>query len=151
MNLGGGHVVPYPEPTDAAASKIGKANRRTETKPEVRLRSTLHRKGLGFRKDYLVRAGQVRVHADIVFTRRRVVVFVDGCFWHGCPEHQRIPKSNRGYWMPKLAGNVLRDRRVDDALRNDGWAVIRIWEHIPVAEAAAIVEEALNGGVVAQG
>src|SRR4051812_38786735 len=84
VNLGAGRVVPYPEPTGGAATKIGKANPRSDTRPEVRLRSALHRRGHRFRKDLLVRAGDVRVHPDIVFTRLKLAVFVDGCFWHGC-------------------------------------------------------------------
>ena len=86
--------MPYPVPTSEAASRIGRANRRTDTKPEQRLRSLLHRRGLRFRKDLLVRSGGVRTHVDIVFTRQRLAVFVDGCFWHSCPEHGTSPKSN---------------------------------------------------------
>lgn len=116
MNLGRGQVVPYPEPTSAAATKIGKANKRTDTKAEVRLRSALHATGLRFRKDMLIRAGDVRTRPDIVFTRAKVAVFVDGCFWHCCPEHFHMPKTNLAYWGPKLAANVARDARVTKAL-----------------------------------
>lgn len=144
MNLGRGHIVPYPEPADAAATKIGKANRRTDTRPEVRLRSALHHRGHRFRKDLLLRVDGVRVRPDIVFTRCRLAVFVDGCFWHGCPDHQQIPKRNREYWVPKLLGNVERDRRVDAALSNAGWAVLRIWEHVQVDQAVELVESALE-------
>lgn len=145
VNLGGGQIVPYPEPRNEAATRIGKANRRTGTKPEIRLRSALHRRGLRFRKDLLIRAGEVRVHPDIVFTRWRVAVFVDGCFWHGCPEHQHIPKSNTAYWIPKLAANAERDRRVDAALVEAGWSVIRIWEHEEVSLGVERVCVALAG------
>ena len=144
VNLGGGRIVPYPEPKDAAASRIGKANRRTGTKPEVQVRSALHRRGLRFRKDLLIRAGDVRVHPDVVFTRARVAVFVDGCFWHGCPLHQHIPKTNREYWVPKLAANVERDRRVDRALIQDGWKVVRVWEHADVAVTVDEIVEAVE-------
>ena len=119
--LGPGQRVPYPEPTSAAATKIGKANKRTGTKCEVALRSALHRMGLRFRKDLLLRVGGLRVHPDVVFTRARVAVFVDGCFWHGCPTHATKPKSNQGYWGPKLAANEARDRRVNAALGAAGW------------------------------
>lgn len=141
VNLGRGRVVPYPEPVSEAATKIGKANRRTDTKPEIRLRSALHRLGLRFRKDHLVRCGPTRVRPDIVFTRSRVAVFVDGCFWHGCPIHQQVPKRNRDYWVPKLGANVERDRRVDAALTAEGWFVVRIWEHEEVSGAAAQVAD----------
>lgn len=143
VNLGGGRIVPYPEPTDTAATKIGKANPPSGTKPEVHLRSALHRRGLRFRKDHLLRVGEVRVRPDIVFTRSRVAVFVDGCFWHGCSDHQRVPKTNRDYWVPKLAANVERDGRVDAALVDHGWAVLRIWEHIGLVEAVDAVETVL--------
>lgn len=135
--LGGGVVVPYPEPTDAAATKIGKANRRKDTKVEVALRSLLHRHGLRFRKDYLIRCSSgVKVRPDVVFTRTRVAVFVDGCFWHGCPDHQNTPRRNVAYWVPKLEANRARDRRTEEALLNDGWHVERVWEHENPDEAA---------------
>jgi DNA mismatch endonuclease, patch repair protein len=139
--LGGGLRVPYPEPKDGAATSVGKGNRRSGTKAEVALRSSLHRRGLRFRKDFPVRVGPGRpVRPDVVFTRARVAVFVDGCFWHGCPEHQVIPRSNRDYWVPKLRRNTDRDREVDDALTGVGWRVIRIWEHEDPAAAAAQIE-----------
>ena len=144
VNLGGGQVVPYPAPTSAAATKIGKANKRRDTKAEVRLRSLLHRKGLRFRKDHLLRVGALRVHVDIAFTRRRVAVFIDGCFWHGCPDHQHMPKSNRDYWVPKLAANQARDRKVDAALAADGWEVVRIWEHEDDEHSLARIMTALD-------
>lgn len=143
VNLGGGRIVPYPEPKDAAATKVGKANPRTGTKPEARLRSMLHRRGHRFRKDHLLRAGAVRVRPDLVFTRWKLAVFVDGCFWHQCAEHGRIPKTNSAYWIPKLATNVERDRRANMALADEGWAVLRIWEHDDVHVAVDLVEEAL--------
>lgn len=142
--LGRGQRVPYPVPSTAAATVIGKANRRTDTKPEQALRSALHRRGLRFRKDFLIRAGGVRTHADAAFTRRRLAVFVDGCFWHCCPQHGSAPRSNTAYWGPKLQGNVERDRRVTAALEADAWTVLRIWEHVPVDEAADLVQRTLT-------
>ncbi len=142
--LGGGLRVPYPHPRDEAATKIGKANRRTNTKPEMALRSALHRCGLRFRKDHPIRLdGRRPVRPDIVFTRARVAVFVDGCFWHGCPEHQVVPKANPDYWIPKLRRNVERDREVDAALAGAGWAVVRIWEHEGVKSAVEVVRRAI--------
>jgi DNA mismatch endonuclease (patch repair protein) len=104
-------------------------NRRRDTKPEVALRSALHAAGLRFRKDYRLDLGDVRVRPDIVFTRAKVAVFVDGCFWHCCPKHGTQPSRNSDYWAPKLARNVQRDREQDGALVAHGWRVIRIWEH----------------------
>lgn len=144
VNLGGGRIVPYPEPRDEAATKVGRANRRIGTKPEVRLRSALHRRGHRFRKDHVLRAGTVRVRPDVIFTRWRVAVFVDGCFWHGCPEHQHLPNRNVDYWVPKLAANVERDRRVDAALGDAGWVVVRIWEHVDLEQAVGVVEDVLR-------
>jgi DNA mismatch endonuclease, patch repair protein len=122
-----------------------KGNRRADTKPELALRSALHARGLRFRKDLLVRASNgTRVKADIVFTRRRLAVFVDGCFWHGCPEHGHTPKANSHYWAPKLKRNRDRDARVTAALDADGWKVLRIWEHEPLADAVELITEAVE-------
>jgi DNA mismatch endonuclease (patch repair protein) len=137
--------VPYPEPRDAVATKVGKGNRRTDTRPEVALRSALHRRGMRFRKDHPIRIeGRRPVRPDVVFIRACVAVFVDGCFWHGCPEHQVVPKANPDYWIPKLRRNVERDREVDAALRDAGWTVLRYWEHHDPAEVAARVEQVIR-------
>jgi DNA mismatch endonuclease (patch repair protein) len=137
VNLGGGLFVPSPHPRDAAATKIGKANGRTGNRVEVVFRSELHRRGLRFRKDLLIRCSNgVKVHVDVAFTRQRFAIFVDGCFWHCCPEHCHMPKTNVAYWSPKLAANVARDRKVDAALEADGWCVRRIWEHEDARQAA---------------
>jgi DNA mismatch endonuclease, patch repair protein len=123
-----------------------RAIRRTNTKPELALRSALHRQGYRFRKDYRLdlEAG-ARVRPDIAFTARRVAVFVDGCFWHACPEHGRNPEVNEWYWAPKLRRTVERDRAADAALTAAGWRVVRIWEHVPLTEAIAAVIAALRG------
>jgi DNA mismatch endonuclease (patch repair protein) len=144
VRLGGGVSVPYPEPVDAAATNVGRGNRKRDTKPEVRLRSALHRRGLRFRKDHPLRLGTVRVRPDIVFTRGKVAVFVDGCFWHSCPDHGRRPGRNLDYWIPKLDNNVARDRRVDAALDAEGWDVVRIWEHEDVETSAARIAAVLD-------
>ncbi|WP_241153785.1 very short patch repair endonuclease [Nocardioides pantholopis] len=117
-----------------------RANRRTDTKPELALRSELHRRGFRFRKDLRLDLGTINPRPDIVFTRAKVAVFVDGCFWHCCPDHGRPPTQNTGYWGPKLARNVERDRLYDSALREAGWSLVRVWEHVPVTEAADVVE-----------
>ena len=122
-----------------------RANRRTDTKPELALRHALHRLGYRYRKDYrLDLDGGRRVRPDIAFTARKVAVFVDGCFWHACPEHGSKPRANEWYWGPKLIKNVERDRVNDAALILAGWTVVRLWEHVPIDEAVGIVVTALT-------
>ena len=107
-----------------------RANGWRDTTPEVRLRSLLHRRGLRFRKRHTIRLdGRRWTQPDVVFTRTRLAVFVDGCFWHACPEHGRVPKGNAEYWRPKLERNVARDRDTDRQLAERGWTVVRAWEH----------------------
>lgn len=134
----------YPAPLNAGRSRNMQANRRRDTKPELALRSALHRAGYRFRRDLRLEVDGVRVRPDIAFTRRKVAVFVDGCFWHCCPEHGRQPSVNGWYWSPKLQGNVGRDKRNTAALETAGWTVIRIWEHASVNEALANVRHALE-------
>jgi DNA mismatch endonuclease (patch repair protein) len=145
VSLGGGLSVPYPEPRDEAATRVGKSNRRVDSRPEVLIRSAVHRRGLRFRKDFLLHLGAARVRPDLVFTRCEVAVFVDGCFWHGCPDHQRVPRRNTDYWVPKLQANVDRDRRIDAALADGGWDVLRIWEHEVVESAVDRLVDVLEG------
>ena len=119
----------YPKPGSAAVTASMRGNRRRNTKPELRVRRLLHAAGLRYRVDYRLKTGGVTTKADIVFTRRKVVAFIDGCFWHGCKLHSKTPSRNVGYWGPKLARNAQRDREVNAALRLNGWTVLRFWEH----------------------
>jgi DNA mismatch endonuclease (patch repair protein) len=91
-----------------------------------------------------IRAEGVRTTADIVFPRRRLAVFIDGCFWHQCPEHSHVPRANSGYWARKLARNVERDARVTRLMTEAGWTVVRIWEHVPAEQAADQIADALS-------
>lgn len=130
-------------------------NRRRDTQPEMRLRRALFAIGLRFRVDFPIRPGAGRpVRPDIAFTRLRVAVFVDGCFWHLCPEHSVIPRSNRSYWEPKLARNAERDRQVDERLVAAGWQVVRVWEHEGTDEAAerirAVLQDADSASTTSQ-
>jgi DNA mismatch endonuclease (patch repair protein) len=134
----------YPAPLNAGRSRNMQANKRTNTKPEVVLRSALHRLGYRYRKDLRLELGGVRVRPDIVFTARKVAVFVDGCFWHVCPQHGRQPTVNEWYWTPKLRRNMDRDRRVNAALEASGWRVVRLWEHEPVTSAVEAVVAAVR-------
>ena len=134
----------HPAPLNEGRSRNMQANRRTDTKPEIRLRSALHALGLRFRKDFRVTAGEVKVKPDIVFTRRKVAVFVDGCFWHGCPDHGRTPSVNGWYWSPKLQRNRDRDERVTEALRADDWQVLRFWEHEALDDVVTTVADTVR-------
>jgi DNA mismatch endonuclease (patch repair protein) len=135
----------YPKASSPGRSANMRAIRRTDTKPELALRRALHRLGYRFRKDYrLDLATGRRVRPDIVFTRRRIAVFVDGCFWHACPEHGSKPAVNQGYWNPKLQRNTERDRAADAALELAGWQVVRLWEHVPLDDAVTAVVAALG-------
>jgi DNA mismatch endonuclease (patch repair protein) len=121
-----------------------RGNHRANTKPERALRSCLHNRGLRFRKDFYVPLSQGRVWIDVAFTRARLAVFVDGCFWHRCPDHGTVPRTNREYWRSKLVRNVERDLETSAALAAAGWMVLRFWEHEPVDQVAAEVETALR-------
>ncbi|NNH74131.1 very short patch repair endonuclease [Nocardia uniformis] len=129
--------------TDAATSARMARQRRVGTKPEVALRRELHRRGARFFVDRAPLKGQRR-RADIVFPRRRVAVYVDGCFWHRCPVHATDPKNNAQWWAEKLAGNVARDRDTDARLVAEGWTVVRVWEHESAEVAADLVLKALG-------
>jgi DNA mismatch endonuclease (patch repair protein) len=135
---------PYPFPTSPGVSANMKANRRTNTKPELALRAALHARGYRYRKDFRLDLPLRRVRADLAINPGNVAVFVDGCFWHACPDHGSKPKSNQWYWSPKLAKNVERDRAADDALVQAGWTVVRLWEHVPLADAVALVVDAVG-------
>lgn len=137
----------YPSPTSVSATAVMRANRKSDTKPEVRLRSALHRSGLRFRKNYRIRLDDNTIVADIVFTRARVAVFVDGCFWHACPEHGSTPGGpNAEYWRTKLEQNRQRDERQTEALEAAGWNVVRVWEHVDPHDAADRVLAAVRLG-----
>lgn len=128
-----------PTPSSQRVSKQMSKQSVRDTAPEMALRRELHRRGLRYRVN--VRPdSQVRCTPDIVFGKARVVVFVDGCFWHGCPQHGTVPRANGDWWRAKLEANVERDKRLDHELMVRGWSVVRIWEHEPVNDAADRVE-----------
>jgi len=110
--------------TQAQRSETMRRVRSRDTSPEVALRRELHRRGLR----YSLRR-KLPGSPDVIFVRAGVAVFIDGCFWHGCPEHCRRPSSNTGYWNAKIDRNIARDRRVDRTLQEQGWRVVRLWEH----------------------
>lgn len=108
---------------------------RRDTGPELALRKALHARGLRYRVDRVAVKG-MRSRPDIVFGPARVAVYVDGCFWHGCPVHGTAPRANKAFWADKLDRNRRRDQATDEALRKAGWEPVRVWEHEPASEAA---------------
>lgn len=115
--------------------RIMQANRPRDTSPELALRRRLHAAGLRYRVAVRPIPG-LRRTADLVFRPVKVAVFVDGCFWHSCPEHGTTPATNTDYWGPKLSRNTDRDRETDQALATAGWLSVRVWEHEDPDEAA---------------
>lgn len=127
-----------------AARKSMQGNRSRDTKPELAVRRLIHAAGLRYRVDTQPEPGVAR-RADIVFTRQRIAVFLDGCFWHGCEQHgARAFKTNADYWNPKIARNVERDADTARRLEKAGWMVLRYWEHVDPADVAASVAEAVR-------
>jgi DNA mismatch endonuclease (patch repair protein) len=125
-----------PIPLSETVTKQMQRMPRASTGPETLIRRELHRRGLRFRVNYKRLPGR----PDIVFTNARVAVFIDGCFWHACPDHGVLPKNNREWWRTKLGGNVARDREKDSQLNSMGWLAVHVWEHQDPAEAADIIE-----------
>lgn len=114
------------------------SNKRRDTKPEMALRKAVHALGLRYRVDAKPLT-QMRRRADMVFSRAKVAVFLDGCFWHGCPEHHTVAKANAEFWADKVSGNRARDQDTDAKLEAAGWTCVRVWEHEDPVEAAARV------------
>jgi DNA mismatch endonuclease (patch repair protein) len=111
-----------------ASRAVMKANRRRDTKPELAVRRIVHAAGLRYRVD--VRPlPQLNRRADLVFTRAKVAVFLDGCYWHGCPDHGTSARTNAHYWASKIARNQERDAETDRLLASHDWTIIRAWEH----------------------
>jgi DNA mismatch endonuclease (patch repair protein) len=132
----------YPVPLNALVSARMRRNTKFNTRAELGLRSELHRRGLRYRVHMPISIGESVVRPDIVFPRQSVAVFVDGCFWHGCPDHGTVPRHNAEYWFAKMQRNRVRDIKVDRALSASGWRVVRIWEHQPLDAAADQVTRA---------
>lgn len=127
-------------------SAWGVANSSKDSAVERAVRSSVHRAGYRFRKHVELRLATRRIRVDLLFRSARVAVFVDGCFWHSCPDHGGRPRSDERYWPQKLRRNVERDRAVDAALQAAGWRVVRLWEHLGPAPSARII-----GAVVREG
>ncbi|MFF5202977.1 DNA mismatch endonuclease Vsr [Micromonospora parva] len=126
-----------------AVRAVMRANKSRDTGPERRLRSLLHRRGLRYRVN--VRPlNALRRTADVVFPAARIAVFIDGCYWHGCPEHYRPARVNGTFWQAKIDGNRVRDGETDRLLVDAGWTVIRVWEHEDLTRAADRIENVVR-------
>jgi len=130
--------------TPGTASSM-RANRGRDTTPELEIRRRLHSRGLRYRVSARPVAG-LRRTADVVFTRAKVAVFIDGCFWRGCPQHYQTPVRNAGFWASKRNRNRERDAETDRALLESGWRVLRYWEHEVRADPERVVD-AIVGAV----
>lgn len=130
-------------------AKSMRSNRRRDTAPELTIRHMLFARGYRYRVDYAPWSNKRR-RADLVFTRQRLAVFIDGCFWHGCPEHGSVPVTHADYWGPKLARNAERDRETRAIAEAEGWRVLRIWEHVQPDDAVEMIVAALSEGSVGQ-
>lgn len=133
--------------SSAEARSRMRANRGRDTRPELALRRELHARGYRY---FVNRRPLERLRrtADIVFPRTMVAVFVDGCFWHGCPEHHTTSRANADFWREKVETNRARDHETNERLNQAGWAVVRVWEHEDVGGAAAAVAEVVDGRLV---
>ncbi|MGH3979898.1 MAG: very short patch repair endonuclease [Pseudonocardiaceae bacterium] len=128
---------PRPAASSEGARDRMSRQRQRDTGPELAVRQRVHAMGLRYRVDAPLPG--LRRRADMLFSGARVAVFVDGCFWHGCPQHATTPKSNTDWWREKIAANVRRDHDTDATLRSSGWEIVRIWAHEPPDIAAARV------------
>ena len=141
MKPSGSVVKPSSPEASARLARV----RQKDTAAELRLRRTLHARGLRYRLHIPLLEKPRRV-ADIVFRRRKLAIFVDGCFWHGCPEHGTSSKSNADFWRDKIETNKRRDLDTNRRLTEAGWRVLRVWEHEEAEEAADRIMKALEFG-----
>lgn len=137
MNM---HEAPLSDP---ATSRRMSRQASRNTGPEVALRRALRALGLGYRIEAAL-PGLPRRRGDVMFVGAKVAVFVDGCFWHACPEHGTVPHTNTDWWKSKLAANVARDRTTDVHLKQIGWLPIRVWEHEDMQPAACRIAVAVR-------
>ena len=128
--------------SSAAVRRSMQGNKGRDTSPELAVRRLLHAAGLRYRVNYRPLPG-LRRTADVVFTRKKIAVFIDGCFWHSCPIHATSPKTNSSYWLSKLEANSARDADTNAQLQAAGWAVFRYWEHESSDAVAREVTEAV--------
>ena len=127
------------------SAKVMRGNRSRDTKPELAVRRLLYAEGFRYRVNFRP-VPSLRRTADIVFTTSRIAVFIDGCYWHGCPEHYVPSKSNVEYWRSKIEANVTRDAETTAVLSSAGWSVLRYWSHDCPADIVNSIREVVHGG-----
>ena len=139
----------FRDQSDFVRSRIMRSNRGTGTRPEIAVRKVLHARGFRYRVNARP-VEHIRRTADILFTKQRLAIFIDGCFWHRCPDHGSQPKTNADYWTAKLERNVQRDKDTSERLTHAGWSVLRFWEHedpVAVSEKSSSAWVDLNAQV----
>jgi DNA mismatch endonuclease (patch repair protein) len=129
--------------SSASVRKSMQANKSRDTRPELAVRRALHSRGFRYRVSVRPVA-TLRRSADIVFRRDRIAVFIDGCFWHGCPTHYREPTLNKQYWQSKVRRNIERDTQTGIDLTNAGWTVLRFWAHEDATASAIRIGEVVS-------
>lgn len=127
-----------------------RANRGRDTAPELAVRKIVHNAGLRYRVDHRPIPGLNR-RADLVFTRARVAVFIDGCFWHGCPRHHTTAVTNAAFWSEKVESNRARDAETNGLITTAGWQVLRFWEHEVPTDVAVVIIETVRRRVAGRG
>ena len=132
--------------SSSATRKSMQGNRSRDTKPEMAVRSAVHRRGMRFRVSARPQPELART-ADLVLRKTRIAVFVDGCFWHGCPDHHTQPATNSRYWTDKIARNIERDIETNAYLQKTGWTVLRFWEHEDPEAVADQVQQAVRSAL----
>ncbi|MHA7285113.1 very short patch repair endonuclease [Arthrobacter sp. MDT3-44] len=129
--------------TSPAVRKAMQGNRSRDTKPELAVRRLVHAQGMRYRVNYRP-IPDLRRTADVVFSRLKIAVFIDGCFWHGCPEHHTAPKANAAYWSAKVEANRSRDMDTTARLTAAGWSVLRFWSHEDPSYAVKEIQQAVQ-------
>ncbi|MEX5256923.1 very short patch repair endonuclease [Kocuria arenosa] len=132
-----------PWSSSGAARKVMQGNRGRDTTPEIAVRRLVHERGLRYRV-HARPEDDLRRTADLLFRRARIAVFIDGCYWHGCPVHFNLPATNVRYWETKIGRNRARDLETTGLLQQRGWTVMRFWEHEPPGRVADAIEHAVR-------
>lgn len=138
-----GRHTPVSWAASPATRRTMQANRGRDTEPEMKVRRLLHASGLRYRVNYRIPTARRRT-IDIAFTGAMVACFIDGCFWHGCPQHFQLPRANAAYWKEKIGRNQERDVETASLLSAAGWSVLRFWEHEEVPAIASTIQRSVR-------